>query len=486
MTLWKGSGEGQGRSLVFGLPGGVYRASGPVTSARCRGRFHRNRARPPDGAQERSAASVEVVQGALSPTSWVFALGLLVTLACGGVPSDSERNPPDSTQGVVTSGPEQEPNPAHCPGVCAPAASCIDGVCVCGPDYEGDGLICNPVLDACGENPCASNALCSNEGESSWTCACPQGFQSPDPNSVACVLPDPCTPPPCGLNEVCMPTGTVGDHACNCAPGHTRHDGACVPIEQPAVLANLQPGFINVAWWLPAVVGGYDEIELDIRPEISGLTSEPLQYFAFGGHRFSSGPSGNGFYGGLQTRMGNRTAHSGKRGVIFSVWGALNAIPHGAALADIDTVNCDGETGAVCVQLSLPLAWKNEQTYRMRYQMKGPALGYPGSQLVRASVVEVSTGTEHVLGDAVIPNAWGRLPNRLFSFTEVFPPGPEGSLCSNYVPTDANYLRLRGNLSAQPAGYAQYASAYNGPCIELFHYASLSTGYRMRLGIFAP
>lgn len=254
--------------------------------------------------------------------------------------------------------------------------------------------------------------------------------------------------------------------------------------EQPELPADLTPGFINVFWYLPQVAGGYDDASLDIHPAVSGPDDGTLQYFSFGGWQFTQGPPGNGFYGGLQTRMGNQTPASGYRGVIFSAWGVVDAIPAPGAYVDVDEVACDGGVGAVCVQLSLVYDWSSGNTYRMHYRLVGDAPGSPGNQLLRASVTDLTTGVESVLGDVVIPIAWGKLPAEYYSFDETFPE-PEGALCTNYNPSDVYYTNLVAQSATVVAdSWAQGDPAYTGPCIDLFHYDPQPDGYRMRLGIY--
>ena len=256
------------------------------------------------------------------------------------------------------------------------------------------------------------------------------------------------------------------------------------PPAQPELPADLTSGFINVFWYLPASEAGYDDVALDIHPDVSGPDDGTLQYFAFGGWQLTQGPAGAGFYGGLQTRMGNQTPASGYRGVIFSAWGVVDAIPYGDAYVDVDKVSCDGGVGAVCVQLSLVYDWTNENTYRMHYRLAGEAPGSPGNQLLRASITDLTTNEESILGDVIVPVSWGKLPAQYYSFDETFPE-PEGALCTNYNPSDVTYTNLvaqNGTITAD--SWAQADAAYAGPCIDLFHYDPLDDGYRMRLGIY--
>jgi hypothetical protein len=255
---------------------------------------------------------------------------------------------------------------------------------------------------------------------------------------------------------------------------------------QPALPTGLTSGFINAQWVAPLNgTTGYEQASLEIRPAVAGPTEGPLQYFAFGGWRFSSGPVGRGFYGGLQTKIGNNTANGGKRGVIFSTWGVVDAIPNGSASVAIDTVSCDGAAGAVCAQLSLAYPWHSGGAYRLLYKFAGNAPSSPDSRLLRVSVTDLTTKAETVVGDFVIAAAWGGLPADYFTFDETFPP-EGGETCQNYHPSDVVYSSLRLGNGVAATTWGQLNAKYTGPCIKLFHYDPVPDGYRMRLGVYAP
>lgn len=254
--------------------------------------------------------------------------------------------------------------------------------------------------------------------------------------------------------------------------------------EQPAVDAKLQAPFIWGLWQLPERTGGYDEASIDFLPRVSNSESESLQYFAFTGS--FGGRAERGFYSGLQTRIGNNTPASGHRGVIFSMWGVVRAIPHNGSYLEVNNVNCDGDPGSVCVQLSRPYDWKNGMTYRLRYRIAGEAPDNPNNQLFRMSIKNLSNGVETILGDVVIPKNYGKLPALYGTFDETFPPvDSQVSLCSNYPPSDITYFNMSANNGAVPAkSWWQSDPTYTGPCVNLFTYTPLSKGYRLRLGIY--
>jgi hypothetical protein len=223
---------------------------------------------------------------------------------------------------------------------------------------------------------------------------------------------------------------------------------------------------------------------VDFLPRVSNSVDESLQYFAFTGS--FGGRADRGFYSGLQTRIGNNTPASGRRGVIFSMWGVVAAIPHKGTYMEVDSLHCDGDAGSVCVQLSRPYDWKNGTTYRLRYRMAGAAPNHPGNQLFRMSITSLTSNEETILGDVVIPKTYGKLPAQYGTFDETFPPaGSQTSLCSNYPPSDITYFNMSANNGAVPAqSWRQSDTAYAGPCINLFTYTPVPKGYRLRLGIY--
>ena len=291
---------------------------------------------------------------------------------------------------------------------------------------------------------------------------------------------DPSPPPASGGLEGGITRADAGDGAV--ADPDAAVD-APPPFPQPALPPGLTSPFINVAWSTPSGgPGGHSRASVDIAPSISSPDDGPLQYFAFGGWSWTSG--GNGFYGGLQTKILNNTVHSGKRGVIFSAWSVVDAVAFGDTAVVIDAVHCDGAAGAVCVQLSAAYPWKNGTSYRMTYAMAGS--DRPGTQKVRASVTDLSTQVQKVLGDVIIPAAWGGFPDAYYTFDETFPPAG-GETCQNYNPSDITYSNLRvGDALVPPTQWGQLSPAYDGPCVRLFHYDPIPDGYRMRLGIYAP
>lgn len=252
---------------------------------------------------------------------------------------------------------------------------------------------------------------------------------------------------------------------------------ACV---QPKESTALNVGFIYGNWTLPASEE-YADVTLDMHPVKTGADDAPLQFFAFGGTFLHGATPGDGFYGGLQTKIGNATPAGGKRGVIFSGFGVTDAIPAAGSYVAIDTENCDGTPGAVCAQLSTPYDWHDGGTYRLRYRFVGDAPSGPAHRLLRVSVTDVDAGKETVLGDLVTPAAW-RLPASYYTFDETFPDNPE--ICDTYNPSDIFYTRLRADGVAGTVKHSD--DNYPGPCKSFFHYRAVDDGYRLLLGICVP
>jgi hypothetical protein len=252
--------------------------------------------------------------------------------------------------------------------------------------------------------------------------------------------------------------------------------------DQPAEPTGLPVGFIYGNWSLPAGAG-YSDVSLDMHPIFTGPDDGSLQYFAFAG-QFPGGPPGSGIYSGLQTKISNKTAASGKRGVIFTGFSVTQAVVAAGAYADINLVDCDGGIGAVCAQLSLPYAWKDGGTYRFRFHFAGDAPNHPGNRLLRTSVTDVGSGVESTLGDLIVPKTWGSMPAKFGTFDETFPPSGAPETCQNYNPSDIEFLRLRGDGATGTVVHAD--GTYQGPCVNNFHYRPVQGGYRMLLGLCLP
>ncbi len=291
---------------------------------------------------------------------------------------------------------------------------------------------------------------------------------------------------PGALGSACSPAASVCKAGLSCLYSLSSKyscQPASTTCNQPALPTGLPVGFIYGNWTLPASKSGYSDVSLDMHPILTGPTTGSLQYFAFAG-TFPGGPGGSGFYGGLQTQINNKTPASGKRGVIFSGFGLTDAVAASGAYVDIDLVSCDGGKGAVCAQLSLPYDWHDGETYRFRFHLLGDAPGRPGNRLLRTSVTDVGKGVESVLGDLILPTAWGLLPSNYGTFDETFPPNGAPETCQNYNPSDIEFLRLRGDSAAGTVVHAD--DKYPGPCVNNFHYLPITDGYRTLLGLCLP
>ncbi|XP_026684041.1 LOW QUALITY PROTEIN: neurogenic locus notch homolog protein 1-like, partial [Diaphorina citri] len=131
-----------------------------------------------------------------------------------------------------------------------PNAECRDGVCVCLPDYYGDGYVsCRPecVLNndcprnkACikykCKNPCTSGtcgegAICDVVNHAVM-CTCPPGttgspFVQCKPIQNEPVYTNPCQPSPCGPNSQCREIN--GQAVCSCLPNYFGSPPSCRP-----------------------------------------------------------------------------------------------------------------------------------------------------------------------------------------------------------------------------------------------------------------
>ncbi|XP_026688067.1 neurogenic locus notch homolog protein 1-like, partial [Diaphorina citri] len=133
---------------------------------------------------------------------------------------------------------------------CAPNADCKDGVCVCLPDYYGDGYVsCRPecVLNsdcpsnkACIRNKCKNPCVPGTCGEGAICdvinhvvmCTCPPGTTGSP--FIQCkliqyepVYTNPCQPSPCGPNSQCREVNKQA--VCSCLPNYFGSPPACRP-----------------------------------------------------------------------------------------------------------------------------------------------------------------------------------------------------------------------------------------------------------------
>jgi Notch-like protein len=104
---------------------------------------------------------------------------------------------------------------------CDPDAYCdVDangnGTCVCNPGFEdhGGGLNCTPRgTGACADTPCENGGTCTDGPDTTYTCACPAGYEGTNCQIVAA-----CAPNPCRNDGVCSGNGS-GGFTCACTGG---------------------------------------------------------------------------------------------------------------------------------------------------------------------------------------------------------------------------------------------------------------------------
>ncbi|XP_026677656.1 protocadherin Fat 3-like, partial [Diaphorina citri] len=133
---------------------------------------------------------------------------------------------------------------------CVPNAECRDGVCVCLPEFYGDGYVsCRPecVLNndcpsnkACIRNKCKNPCVPGTCGEGAIcdvinhavSCNCPPGttgspFVQCKPIQYEPVYTNPCQPSPCGPNSQCREVNKQA--VCSCLPNYFGSPPACRP-----------------------------------------------------------------------------------------------------------------------------------------------------------------------------------------------------------------------------------------------------------------
>nr|ABD16193.1 Dl [Euprymna scolopes] len=140
---------------------------------------------------------------------------------------------------------------------CIPHPSCREGTCnkswECNCIEGWGGLLCNQDLNYCTHhNPCKNAGTCTNTGQGSYTCSCPDGF-----NGTNCEIEvDNCQHQPCLNHGTCEDTGT--GFQCRCAKGYSgkrcgiqaiscdgnpcRNNGKCSNVHG-SYLCECQPGF---------------------------------------------------------------------------------------------------------------------------------------------------------------------------------------------------------------------------------------------------
>ncbi|XP_064490275.1 delta-like protein B [Ornithodoros turicata] len=104
---------------------------------------------------------------------------------------------------------------------CTRYPGCLHGTCSqpwqCNCDEGWGGLFCNQDLNYCtNHKPCRNGGTCTNTGQGSYTCTCPQGFAGNN-----CELrEEPCAGNPCQNGGTCAPLASDEEgFACHCKSG---------------------------------------------------------------------------------------------------------------------------------------------------------------------------------------------------------------------------------------------------------------------------
>ncbi|CAA79620.1 glp-1/Notch intracellular domain [Caenorhabditis elegans] len=125
---------------------------------------------------------------------------------------------PSGFGGIHCDLPLQRPHCSRSNGTCYNDGRCINGFCVCEPDYIGDRCEINrkdfkfPDIQSCKYNPCVNNATCIDLKNSGYSCHCPLGFYG-----LNCEQHLLCTPTTCANGGTCE--GVNGVIRCNCPNG---------------------------------------------------------------------------------------------------------------------------------------------------------------------------------------------------------------------------------------------------------------------------
>jgi len=141
------------------------------------------------------------------------------------------------------------------------------GACVCNPGYSGNGLNCAATgQPACAASPCQHGGTCTDGPDSTYTCACAEGYRGTN-----CQIAIACTPEPCQHGGTCTPTGP-NSHTCACPPGYSGPN-----CETESLCPNLGPpahGEILVTSQGP---GGTATYECDSGYALSGNATRTCQ-----------------------------------------------------------------------------------------------------------------------------------------------------------------------------------------------------------------
>ncbi|CAD5119519.1 DgyrCDS8121 [Dimorphilus gyrociliatus] len=118
------------------------------------------------------------------------------------------------------------------PKRCHPLAKCIDKIggykCECPPGYAGDGEnYCDEDECSNGRHQCSEHAICENT-PTFYTCKCKEGFRG---NGWLCYpIADPCGDKNCGDNALCV--NNNGKSECICQVGYVGDGEKCVDVNE--------------------------------------------------------------------------------------------------------------------------------------------------------------------------------------------------------------------------------------------------------------
>lgn len=100
---------------------------------------------------------------------------------------------------------------------CKNGATCqangTDYKCVCAPGFSGHR--CQDKVDACYNQPCQNEGICSLINELEYRCICRLGWEG----QQCQINKDDCVASPCQNNGECI--DKIGDYECKCTPGFT-------------------------------------------------------------------------------------------------------------------------------------------------------------------------------------------------------------------------------------------------------------------------